>query len=231
MLTDASGSYSINALAGDYTLTVVATDYDQASAPVTITAASTVTHDVALVPFVPPVASLSGVVSDSRNELYGVLVELLQNNRVVASTRTDTNGAYSFSGLQTGVSYDVSFNKPGFTSQTVSVAVPETGGSLSGDATLSQNNAVGGGVAGVIYSLADFSTITGAAITIYKSGTTEIVQVVESDDEGEYLINGLPSMFTYDLEAAASGFTTQTFATGAGVASGEISANNDAFIS
>ncbi|MBW2980803.1 carboxypeptidase regulatory-like domain-containing protein [Candidatus Woesearchaeota archaeon] len=223
------GSYSFTLDEGTYTVLAYTSGYyDNETAGVVVSAGSTTQHDATLQTIITT-GDLSGTVSDADNNIYLATVEVKQNGALIDSTTTDENGTYSFSSLNVG-NYNVTVWKSGFIDNTA-LGFAVNVGPNTHDVTLIQNDALAGGISGTIYDISDFSTIEGAEITAYKTGTTDIVQIVYSITDGSYIVNGLPTTDTYDLEASAAGFTTQKFATNIGVGAGSVNTGNDAFMS
>jgi hypothetical protein len=67
-------------------------------------------------------------------------------------------------------------------------------------------------------------------VNVFKSGTSELVQVVRANAAGGYQVNGLPVIFTYDLNATAAGHAFVFGPVGAGVAAGTVTPGNDIFM-
>jgi hypothetical protein len=227
--TAVDGSYSLTLNEGTYTVLAYRTGYyDNETTGVSVAGQNTTQHNATLQTVITT-GSLAGNVTDVNNNIYGATVEVKQGAAVVASAQTDENGAYSFGSLNVG-DYNITIWKSGFINNNA-VNYVLTIGVNTYNAVLAQNNAVAGGVSGTIYNISDFSTVADATINVYKAGTSTLVQVVRSNETGYYQINGLPTINTYDLEAAAAGFTTQTFATSVGISAGAINTDNDAFMS
>jgi hypothetical protein len=229
--TAGDGSYNLMSLPrGTYTVLVYKTGYvDNETSGIVVNSDQVTSHDATLNAIVTT-GDLNGTVSDANNNIYGATVELYQGASLVASTTTAADGSYEFLGIDAGT-YDVQVTKPGFNNYVESSFALGAGVMNELDATLSQNSAIAGGVSGTVYDLGDFSTIAGAQIVVYKYSTMDIVQIVYSASDGTYIVNGLPATSTYDLEASAAGFTTQTFAVNLGIGPGTVNTNNDAFLS
>jgi len=123
-------------------------------------------------------------------KVAGWTVELLLSGNLVASTTTDTNGAYSFSGLAPGSGYQVRFREPttgilygkplpnetgaAFTNGVVSVANPagadNSSGTLSNMTLLAGSNTVQQSLpldpSGVVYDAVTRNPVAGAVVTI-----------------------------------------------------------------
>ncbi|GAB3960789.1 hypothetical protein GCM10028805_58840 [Spirosoma harenae] len=73
----------------------------------------------------------NGIQDGPDTPLQGVIVTLISNGTVVATTTSDVNGAYSFTGLTTGTPYSVSFTAPA--NYTASTPLSGTNNALDSD--------------------------------------------------------------------------------------------------
>jgi carboxypeptidase family protein len=109
-------------------------------------------------PYAPPLSSLSGSVLDETTGggLSGVTVTLTTTNSlgqtvVVATTTTDANGDFSFTGLTAG-NYTITESPGGFTNDVTNNVIGSAGGSTGGDLF---NVTLGTGVNGTGYKFTD----------------------------------------------------------------------------
>ncbi|MFQ3609950.1 MAG: carboxypeptidase regulatory-like domain-containing protein, partial [Fimbriimonadales bacterium] len=112
--TDGTGAYSFEVPAGQYVITATAPGYAPGAQTVTVPSEDTITVDFALSKLPP--GSISGRVVRRFGGAPepGVLIEVLFNTAVVATTTTDSNGNYSLSSVPPG-NYVVRPSKTGFT--------------------------------------------------------------------------------------------------------------------
>ncbi|MEW6063038.1 MAG: tandem-95 repeat protein [Nanoarchaeota archaeon] len=223
------GSYSITIVAGPYNVTVFRTGfYDATINNINLVTATTTDLNVTLTPVITT-GILTGTITDANNTIYNANVQITKDGVTVAALQTDANGDYSVD-LNIGI-YNITVSKPGF-NNVYAYNFNVNAGVNAYDVVLTQNNAIAGGISGTIYDLLNLpATIADATINIYKSSNLELVQIVKSNSAGQYVVNGLPTIETYDLEAVAAGYTNQTFATGIGITAGGMQTYVDAFMS
>ena len=226
-MTDADGNYTMIVPAGDYTLVVSAASYRQNSQAVSMPVNSTTVLNVNLTPF-PTRGTLTGRIEDANNTLYGATIELTQDGVLIASATTNASGHYTISNMGIG-NYAMTVFKPGYTTHREASLTIVGGNNVHND-TLVQNNAIAGSLQGTVFDLLP-TPIPGATITVYRSGTREIVQVLQANAGGLYQVNGLPVLFTYDLVADAPGYAFLFGPVGAGVEAGNVIPDNDIFMS
>jgi N-acetylneuraminic acid mutarotase len=92
-ITDASGSYSLSAPPGSYTMTVSAYGYTKATVSITITAGSTVTQDVQLTPV--PTVAISGTVTDGSGAGWPLYAKVEIDGTPVSTFTSPYTGQYS----------------------------------------------------------------------------------------------------------------------------------------
>jgi len=224
----ADGSYSITIAQGPYNVTVFRTGfYDATINNINIATAATTNLNVTLTPIITT-GTLTGIISDQNNTIYNANIIVTKDGVTVANLQTDAIGNYSV-GLNIGT-YNITISKPGYINN-YAYNFNVNAGTNTYNAVLTQNNGIAGGISGTIYVLANFSTIADATINIYKNSNLELVQIVNSNSVGQYVVNGLPTIETYNLEAVAAGYTNQTFATGIGITAGGMQTDIDAFMS
>lgn len=117
--TDVSGSYQIQGLAaGQYTVKATKSGYEAVSVVVSVQAAKTTQASLTLA---LSNGKVLGMVTetDGRTPIQGVNVSTKPGT---SSTNTDISGRYSLENVKAGI-YSVSFQKTGYTIQTVSIVV------------------------------------------------------------------------------------------------------------
>lgn len=151
-------------------------------------------------------AVLSGTVTDTNgNPISSVLVRVLQNNTVVASTTTGAQGTYSFSNLAAGT-YVVQFSKTGFTTAQVSGVAITTGDSVTVNVQLTGSGTGTGTITGLVVDPLG-RPVQGATISLNgPSGT----QTATTDANGVFEFDNLTPGSTYSLTVTASGFLTES---------------------
>ncbi len=171
----------------------------------------------------------NGIQDEGDKPISGVVVTLLQGSTVVASTTTNLSGLYSFTGLQLGVPYSVSFTAPAGLTATLANAGTDDAVDSDGDLVTgltSQtfsltanefNQTIDMGYIGLAslgsYVFADNNKdgvqdtgdapIGGVTVTLYQNGTA--VATTVTDPAGLYIFTGLTpgSSNTYTI-----GFST-----------------------
>ncbi|MCP3683814.1 MAG: hypothetical protein GY861_14105 [bacterium] len=218
--TNATGGYTLAVPAGDYNMTVTAAGYNQETVNgMTLLANETATQDVYLTPF-NTIGALSGVITDSNNTIFGATIQLIQNSVVIQSTTSAEDGTYSFATVEMG-DYNFTVFKPGFqdvldTSYTISASA------VTRDEVLTQDNSIAGGISGTVIENVTFTLVPNSTIRVFESGTANLVQVVDDDGAGNYIVNGLPAIYTYDLIANTTTMSFVVGPTGVGVVPGSV---------
>ncbi|WP_310587320.1 SdrD B-like domain-containing protein [Fibrella aquatilis] len=176
----------------------------------------------------------SGTQTPGDKPLQGVIITLYQNGSAVATTVSDVNGAYSFTGLTPGTSnsYSVGFAKPsGFNTTTASVggnptldSDPDPITGLTKSVTLSNgesNTSIDAGYTPQSASLGDYVfedknangtqdagdvPIPNVLVTLYSNGT--VVATTQTNGSGLYSFTGLtPGKPYYVGFGKPAGFT------------------------
>jgi len=137
--------------------------------------------------------SLTGVVADQD---IGVPLEGVSVNLDNFFTTTDSSGAYTFKNLPKG-DYTVRAVKSGYHNKELEVAI--TGEELLNFALEATKK---GSVSGVVTDEQDGTIIEGAEVSLGTKAT-------ESDDEGEFLLEGLP-VGDWTLIIKVNGYSPQT---------------------
>lgn len=205
--TDDQGNFSILELpVGTYALTFSRSGFSTRTITNIEVFGNTVTSidDVALAASSTG-SVLSGTVTDTNgNPISSVLVRVLQNNTVVASTTTGTQGTYSFNNLAAGT-YVVQFSKTGFTTAQVSGVAITAGDSVTVNVQLTGSGTGTGTITGLVVDPLG-RPVESATITLNgPSGT----QTATSDANGTFEFDNLTPGTTYSLTVTASGFLTE----------------------
>jgi len=147
--------------------------------------------------------ALSGTVTNysGGTPISGATVQVLQNQSVVATTTTASNGTYSVTGIVTG-EYDVKFSASGFgTVLQAAESIPAAG------TTLNQVlNSSYGTISGQITQSNGTTAISGATVTVLQS--SEIVGSATSNGSGNYSVSPLGAG-SYEVEVSAGGYVSQ----------------------
>ncbi|MBD3310170.1 hypothetical protein GF351_03045 [Candidatus Woesearchaeota archaeon] len=147
-------------------------------------------------------ATITGRVFDNDNTIYGADVELKQGGTVMYSASSNTTGGYVVN-LLSG-DYNLTVSKQGFNTTVVALSLaPED--NQTADVTLVPDT--NGTVTGTVFDWS-FAKIANASVHLYDGGT--LVQVVESDDQGDYIINGAYDNTDYYVNGTKAGFTAST---------------------
>lgn len=196
--TDASGNYTLPNLApGEYTLVVLANNYQDQTAGAIVVAGATTTVNFALD---PSPGTIAGTVtrSDTGMTLSGATIRIFQQSILIGSTLTDINGAYSFSDLAPG-NYIVFVNKTGFQAQFI-------GAIVSANSTTTVNFVLDpnpGTIAGKVSDANTGNPIRGALVEVLDGPL--LIASALTDPNGNYSIPDLQPN-TYTVLASASGF-------------------------
>ncbi|MBY0090740.1 carboxypeptidase regulatory-like domain-containing protein [Priestia aryabhattai] len=206
-ITDQNGNFIVRGLEpGEYSVSAQATNFGSA-----VVGAVIASGDVADVTVqIPPLpGAISGQIIDfSGNPLPNATVRLIdQNQNVVGIGSTDISGSYTIGNIAPGT-YILVASAPGFGTNTQGITIgPEQ--FLTGINIPLQANP--GEITGQILSVATEAPIIGATVTIrtLQGGGGIVVQVVNTDQQGNYLVPNLTSG-RYSITIAQPGFSTQT---------------------
>ncbi|KAB7731293.1 DUF11 domain-containing protein [Rudanella paleaurantiibacter] len=154
----------------------------------------------------------NGTPSPGDLPLSGVTVTLINNGTVVASTVTNPDGTYSFTGLTPGVPYSVSFTAPnGFTATTYPTGItnPVTLTSGENNATIDAGFFSPASLGNFVWSdtnrdgVQDTNEpgIPNVTVTLVRNGTA--VATTTTDDNGFYNFTGLIPGVPYSVSFAA----------------------------
>ncbi|WP_179107331.1 carboxypeptidase regulatory-like domain-containing protein [Sediminibacillus massiliensis] len=196
ILTDQNGFFQTTTLAPrTYVLIASAEDYGAGSVSVNV-ASDTVTDTEIYLLRDPGV--LQGTVrdTDTSTPLPGTLVRVINNQGiVVGSVQTDVNGFYLIDRLEEGVYSVTAINTDYQTAiRTAEIAANET---TNLDFALQGNPAV---LSGTVTDSETGIPLTGVVIEVRLSGTDTLVRRTLTDENGNYLIEGLPQG-TFDVTA------------------------------
>lgn len=120
-----------------------------------------------------------------------------------ASTTTDANGNYSFTGLQPGT-YSVTGTHSGYKARTYSNVTVTAGQTTTQDIQLTTT----GRVTGTVTSSQSGAPVVGATITL-QGGNLPTTDTVTTNSSGSYTSNWDP-IGTYTVTCSAPGFSTDT---------------------
>ncbi|QHE62502.1 hypothetical protein FHE72_16855 [Rossellomorea vietnamensis] len=151
----------------------------------------------------PNPGSLFGTVRDAQTmqPLTDTLVRVIDNQGTVISTvHTDQDGNYTIPGLAAG-SYTVAAINPGYQALLQQVTI-QAGVSKMLDFDLLPNPAA---LLGTVVDAVTGSPLTGVMIEVYVSGSDILVNRVLTDENGNYVIEGLPQG-TFDVKAQLEGY-------------------------
>ncbi|MBD2700859.1 hypothetical protein IC229_09430 [Spirosoma sp. BT702] len=167
-----------------------------------------------------------GIRDNTESPLQGVIVTLIQNGTVVATTLTDAGGLYSFTGLTAGIPYSLSFTTPaGYTATEADQGGDDTVdsdpiGGITGPVTLTageNQTSIDAGFYPVTAGLGNFvfedlnhngiqdsgePGIQGVTVTLISSGTA-VVASTTTDVSGFYSFTGLTPGTPYSLSFTA----------------------------
>ncbi|MBM7553900.1 carboxypeptidase regulatory-like domain-containing protein [Thalassobacillus pellis] len=205
-LTDSTGQYIFTNLApGTYTLIASAEGYGNEVGAVTLTVDEVEFLDFALL---QQSASLSGTVRDASNgqPISTVLVQVFRigTDIPVASVLSDENGAYDITGLEPR-EYRVVYSKENYSREVFRILL-ENGEDRTLDVLLERNAA---SIRGQVVDSQSGTPITRANVTLVIRGSGIIVAAVETDPNGNYLLQSLPPG-NYDLIFSREGYVTET---------------------
>ncbi|MEZ0540210.1 SdrD B-like domain-containing protein [Fibrella arboris] len=178
-------------------------------------------------------ANRNGIQDAGDNPIPGVTVTLISNGTVVATTNTNANGLYSFTGLTPGVPYSVSFTTPAGYSVTTSntgsndAVDSDPVGGITAPVTLTSgehNPTLDAGFFRPSASLGNFVfedvnkdglqdagdlPIQGAVVTLLQSGT--VAGTTTTDVNGLYSFTGLTPGLPYSVSfTTPAGFSAAT---------------------
>ncbi|MFA6075565.1 MAG: carboxypeptidase regulatory-like domain-containing protein [Negativicutes bacterium] len=208
--TDDHGAYSFTGLAeGQYTVTAALSGYQTGSYDATLAIGTPVVYNFVLNPSVAT-GIISGVVSSATGTEGGATVNLCSMSSgtpvVVATTTSNTQGAYSFSSVVAGT-YSVAATK-GSTLAGSTTSFVFTAGQQKTDAdvTLYSVAPVGGSISGTTRDQ-DGAPLGDVSVTITSLVHPEQATTVHSNSTtGAYSLAGL-SLDTYGVSASKTGYT------------------------
>jgi large repetitive protein len=146
----------------------------------------------------PDPGSLQGTVRDAATNqlLADTLIRVIDNTGVVIRTvQTDVNGDYIIPGLAPG-HYTVTAVNPNYQSELSAVTV-ESDTATTLNFRLAGNPAT---LSGIVTDAITGAPLTGVVLEVVFSGTDTLVRRVLTDENGFYLIEGLPAG-TFDVKA------------------------------
>lgn len=196
--TDASGNYSIPDLApGDYVVVTTSDNYADQSTGAEVTANTTTIVNFALT---ADPGTISGKVTDAATtqSIRGASINIYQDQVLIRTLLTDSNGNYTASGLASG-DYLVVASANNY--QTASS--PATVVSNSTTTVNFALNSNPGAISGTITNAVTTNPIPGADVLVF-SGSTLIAETVSASN-GTYLVPNL-APGSYEVLAKAIGF-------------------------
>ncbi|MEW4288285.1 carboxypeptidase regulatory-like domain-containing protein [Rossellomorea marisflavi] len=213
-LTDANGMYELPGIAaGLYSVIYSATGYGAEARTVALPAGATVTVNVGLI---AESASIQGTVRDAVTGLPipAALVQVFTIGTTIpiASVQTDQQGRYVISGLLPE-EYRVVYSAPTYQSETF-ILFFNPGETKTVDAELTK---LPSRIIGVVTDIVTGLPIPNATVILLLEGTEIIVASTNTDQDGNYSLNGL-SPGNYNLRFEATGYLTETLSIQLGVA-------------
>ena len=130
------------------------------------------------------------------------LVEALESGVFIAGARTNSSGAYSFSGLKAGT-YDVRVSADSYKTETTSGVVVSVGADTTFNASLYKP----GTISGRVTKSDGVTPIAGATLKVYQNGA--VVSGAVTNGNGDYTVANLKPM-TSNVQAFAAGYQRQT---------------------
>lgn len=113
--TDARGRYAFEVPAGNYSLVASADGYrDGAPVAVSLGDGQIVARPLTLGATTATTGTVAGTVKSARTGLAGVTITVLQGTNVMASTTTDSAGAFAIPNVAAGADYAVTASKTGY---------------------------------------------------------------------------------------------------------------------
>ncbi|USK42072.1 carboxypeptidase regulatory-like domain-containing protein [Cytobacillus oceanisediminis] len=149
--------------------------------------------------------SIQGTVMDAvtLEPLSDTLVRIIDSQGVViAFSQTTPEGRYEIDGLSPG-SYTISAVNPNYQAQFFQMTV-EPNSMVTVNFNLQGNPAV---LSGIVFDSGNGAPLTGAIIEVFLSGTEALIRRVLTDENGRYLIQGLPQG-VFDVQAQFNGYVT-----------------------
>ncbi|MCH9811245.1 carboxypeptidase regulatory-like domain-containing protein [bacterium] len=188
--TDSSGQYGFANLSSDlYVIHASGDNHEVGYAKAKIIDVTPTTIDFALG---SNPGSARGTITNNSQPLAGAKVNILQNNILLGTILTQSNGAYSFTGLAPG-SYSIFALETDYQIQQAVVSI--TANQIS---TQKFDLIKGSGKASGTVTISGGGSPSGAHITIYQNNT--LFGAVITDKNGNYLLESLPPG-TYDIYA------------------------------
>ncbi|MCH9632044.1 MAG: hypothetical protein S4CHLAM6_03670 [Chlamydiae bacterium] len=215
-LTDEAGFYSVDTLAPDsYTVSVIATDYQDKIEGAVVSAGEITVVNFALN---PQPGTVEGTVTDkaSANPIAGAKIIIYQGTNIVASTITDEVGFYSVETLAPG-SYLITANSSGYQEKIEGVLV-SANTTTTVDFKLVANPGILNGTV-TIFGTQD--PIVGAEVRVFKG--SNLIASVLTDNTGFYSIDTL-APGNYKVVALARNYQKKVM--GAKIVNGETTTTN-----
>ncbi|WP_404354763.1 carboxypeptidase regulatory-like domain-containing protein [Cytobacillus firmus] len=185
-----------------YVLIGSSPEFGSSSISAEVTSGTVTTIEILLT---PNPGSIKGTVRDAvtLEPLSDTLVRIIDiQGVVIAFSQTTAEGTYQIDGLSPG-SYTISAVNPNYQSQFTQISV-ESNSIRTVNFDLQGNPA---DMSGIVNDAETGSPLTGAIIQVFLSGTDVLVRRVLTDENGRYLIQGLPQG-VFDVIAQFNGYMT-----------------------
>lgn len=204
-LSGSDGSYQISGLpVGNYIITVTAASYQTVTIGVSVLAGETVTQNLSLS---PNAGQLTGHVQDTNTSqpIANALINVLQNNIIIASVLTNSQGDYLIQNLAVGT-FTVRISATNFETsiQTATIVSNQTTNLY---ASLQANP---GALQGIITDVSTSQPLANINVQVFQ-GLMLIAETI-TDSTGQYTITGLASG-TYTVNVGGQGFAISTATT------------------
>ncbi|MBH0156312.1 carboxypeptidase regulatory-like domain-containing protein [Fictibacillus sp. 5RED26] len=189
---------------GTYALTIVALDFQSETEGITITPGETLNVSINLI---PDPGAITGIVTDESGIILpGVVMNILLNNIIIASTVTEQNGSFTFRSLKPN-SYQVTANLSGY-------AVSSVGAVVSSNIVTTTNlflSSLYGSIFGTVTD-EDGNLITQQSIKINLFDlNNSLITTVLAQSNGTYIIPEVTEG-NYFVTVTTEGYNAATFA-------------------
>ncbi|MEA3429766.1 MAG: carboxypeptidase regulatory-like domain-containing protein, partial [Nanoarchaeota archaeon] len=202
-VADANGTYSLWADEGSYDVLVYSPGLNQNQTDnVSVTSGQITVVDAVLEIPTSITGNLSGKVSDANNNIFNALVELRLGASTIYSTKTNETGDYEFAGINQST-YTLRITKSGFDSAIAIVDIA-AGNSTVQNVTLTPGVNSGKILGAVFNATTGLTRVADSNIVVYETGTTNVVQILNADVNGDYIVNGLVTSIAYDIDTGAA---------------------------
>lgn len=208
--TDALNQFLLSNLAtpGTYELTFTAPGYQTTTVTQLLRGGEQLVTNTVRLTANP--GSISGVVTDGVNPLGGVVVTAISEGKSITSA-TPTSGAigsFTITGLASPATYLMTFSKPGFGAETITVDLGPGQDRNDIDLVLVGGT---GSVSGTAFDSNGGAPMGDVSVTV-SGGTTSLTTktITAGSLAGTYVVSGLPTPGNYTVTFSAPGHATQT---------------------